>query len=137
MREISRRSKYSTGWVRQIIGELKTLKIVFTHGTQSRLGGKVEVFSSGTESVQLPTESVPLTGTNPLQSNNVIKATATEPYSDKREVPTTPITTSTLIADKSLISKHYKPLINFNIDTAWTLAEKLTVARLEQERNIR
>ena len=73
-RDISKRSKFSIGWIKPIIKELKDLGLVFTHGTESRRGGTVEVFSVGTVDtsqsvppveVSVPSValSVPLSGT--------------------------------------------------------------------------
>jgi hypothetical protein len=47
-RDIFKRSKYSLGWTKKVIDELKESGLVFTHGTETRRGGTVEVFSVGT-----------------------------------------------------------------------------------------
>lgn len=84
VREITARSKYSIGWVRRVVVELREIGLVFTHGTETRRGGSVEVFSVGTEvnnqsvplaegSVQPVSRSVPSLGTNLQQSNKAIK----------------------------------------------------------------
>ena len=81
-RDVSKRSKYSVGWTKPIIEELKQLGLVFTHGTEARRGGKVEVFSVGTVdnnqnvpsirvSVPSTTLSVPPSGTKNQQSKKV------------------------------------------------------------------
>lgn len=48
LREISSRSKYSVGWTKPVIEQLKKKGLVFTHGTETRRGGTVEVFAVGT-----------------------------------------------------------------------------------------
>lgn len=83
-RDVSKRSKFSIGWTKPIIEELKQLGLVFTHGTEMRRGGMVEVFSVGTVdntqcvpsvrvSVPSVTLSVPPSGTKNQQSNKVNK----------------------------------------------------------------
>jgi len=84
IRDISGRSKVSIGQTRSKINEIKHLGLVFTDGTEARRGGYVEVFGIGAglqppsvpenkASVPPATISVPITSTNPQQSNKVIK----------------------------------------------------------------
>ena len=98
LREISKRSKYSVGWTKSIIEELKTQGLVFTHGTETRRGGNVEVFSVGTdkesqsvpparESVPTVGRSVPEIGINNLQSNKVIKEDAKNSSFKRNSLP--------------------------------------------------
>jgi hypothetical protein len=65
LRDISKRSKCSVGWIQPVINDLKQLGLILTHGTEKRKGGIVKVFSIGTvlplssvESVNIGVQSV-------------------------------------------------------------------------------
>lgn len=99
LREISKRSKFSVGWTKSIIDELKTQGLVSTHGTELRRGGSVEVFSVGTEDIKqdVPSmtesvppviRSVPESGINYTQSNKGINIEEmVDGISFKRDIP--------------------------------------------------